>query len=155
MKPTGWFDTPSLGAALELATGMRALGKPPSLASVPSARGRNQPPTRLGAVFPHCPPTPQGSSVFSGFFFQIFYFPDFIFLFDSLEGRPSSRAERRKENHAEPPTQVTRDTYPEGASFSAPFIAAAACGVAAAAAHLHSRGISHGDLYAHNILVRQ
>jgi len=50
-------------------------------------------------------------------------------------------------------TSVTRDTYPAGAAFSAGFIATAACGVAAAAAHLHSRGIAHGDLYAHNILV--
>jgi tRNA A-37 threonylcarbamoyl transferase component Bud32 len=41
---------------------------------------------------------------------------------------------------------ITRDTYPAAAKFSASAIAATACGVAAAAAHLHSRGIVHGDL---------
>jgi hypothetical protein len=47
----------------------------------------------------------------------------------------------------------TRDTYPPDTTFSLPVILQIAQGIAAAAAHLHARGILHGDLYAHNILV--
>ncbi|MGB3202360.1 MAG: leucine-rich repeat-containing protein kinase family protein, partial [Nodosilinea sp.] len=47
----------------------------------------------------------------------------------------------------------TRDTYPDGVEFSLAATLAIAQGVAAAAAHLHSRGILHGDLYPHNTLV--
>jgi len=47
----------------------------------------------------------------------------------------------------------TRDTYPPETCFSLPVILSIARGIAAAAAHLHSKGIMHGDLYAHNILV--
>ncbi|CAF1166340.1 unnamed protein product [Adineta steineri] len=47
----------------------------------------------------------------------------------------------------------TRDIYQPGTSFSRSKLAQIASGIAAAAAHLHSRGIMHGDLYAHNILV--
>ncbi|MBE9155281.1 protein kinase [Nodosilinea sp. LEGE 06152] len=47
----------------------------------------------------------------------------------------------------------TRDTYPAGTEFSLAATLAIARGVAAAAAHLHQRGILHGDLYAHNTLV--
>jgi len=47
----------------------------------------------------------------------------------------------------------TRDTYPADATFSPAMILNIARGVAAAAAHLHSQGIMHGDLYAHNILI--
>lgn len=46
----------------------------------------------------------------------------------------------------------TRDTYPSSTTFSLPVILQIARGIAAAAAHLKSRGILHGDLYAHNIL---
>ena len=49
----------------------------------------------------------------------------------------------------------TRDTYPPGTSLPLPVILRIAKGIAAAALHLHSRGIMHGDLYAHNILVNQ
>ncbi len=49
----------------------------------------------------------------------------------------------------------TRDTYPPDASFSWPAVLRIAQGIAAAAAHLHDRGIMHGDLYAHNILVNE
>lgn len=54
-----------------------------------------------------------------------------------------------------PPTldTITRDTYPPDVRWPSAFILRVACGVAAAAAHCHSRGIMHGDLYAHNILV--
>lgn len=47
-----------------------------------------------------------------------------------------------------------RDTYPAGTTFGAPFVLRALSGVAAACAHLHAQQLSHGDLYAHNTLVR-
>lgn len=47
----------------------------------------------------------------------------------------------------------TRDTFPPDTHFSLAVILRIAQGVASAAAHLHSRGIMHGDLYAHNTLV--
>ncbi len=49
----------------------------------------------------------------------------------------------------------TRDTYRPETSFSLPVVLQIAQGIAAAAAHLHSRGIMHGDLYAHNILINE
>lgn len=49
---------------------------------------------------------------------------------------------------------VTRDVYPGGEpQLTLPQALALARGVASAAAHLHAAGLSHGDLYAHNILV--
>lgn len=48
---------------------------------------------------------------------------------------------------------ITRDTYPAETAWTPSFVVRVACGVAEAAAHCHSRGITHGDLYAHNILV--
>lgn len=47
----------------------------------------------------------------------------------------------------------TRDTYSANVSFSLPVILRVTKGIASAAAHLHAKGIMHGDLYAHNILV--
>lgn len=47
----------------------------------------------------------------------------------------------------------TRDTYPAETQFSLAVALAIAQGVAAAAVHLHSQGILHGDLYPHNTLV--
>ncbi|MEO1070227.1 MAG: leucine-rich repeat-containing protein kinase family protein [Cyanobacteria bacterium J06638_6] len=47
----------------------------------------------------------------------------------------------------------TRDVYPANAEFSLADTLAIAQGVAAAAAHLHRRGILHGDLYPHNTLI--
>ncbi len=49
---------------------------------------------------------------------------------------------------------VTRDTYAEGAAFSPQFAATVACNVANALEYVHANGIMHGDLYAHNVLVR-
>ena len=49
----------------------------------------------------------------------------------------------------------TRDTYAAGTAFALPVILKIASGIAAAVAHLHRRGITHGDLYAHNILVNE
>jgi hypothetical protein len=60
-------------------------------------------------------------------------------------------------NLGNPPSldTCTRDTYPDETSFSVATILQIAIGIAAAAAHLHDRGIMHGDLYAHNILVTE
>ncbi len=46
----------------------------------------------------------------------------------------------------------TRDTFKEGTVFSLNVVLQVLTGVASATAHLHARGILHGDLYAHNIL---
>ncbi|KAJ3012125.1 UNVERIFIED_CONTAM: hypothetical protein HDU68_001357 [Siphonaria sp. JEL0065] len=47
----------------------------------------------------------------------------------------------------------TRDVYANGLSFSLEKVVTILRGIASSALHLHARGISHGDLYAHNILV--
>lgn len=47
----------------------------------------------------------------------------------------------------------TRDVFAKGTSFSLSTIIKISLDIASAAAHLHVRGIMHGDLYAHNILV--
>ena len=58
-------------------------------------------------------------------------------------------------NLGNPPdlNSCTRDTYDEEASFSPSRIVRIASDVVSAALHLHERGINHGDLYAHNILI--
>lgn len=48
---------------------------------------------------------------------------------------------------------VTRDTFEAGKSFKLAEIVRILTGVSSVCAHLHGRGISHGDIYAHNILV--
>jgi hypothetical protein len=57
-------------------------------------------------------------------------------------------------NLAGPPSlaSCTRDCYAEGQRFSLSVALRIAHGIASAVAHLHERGILHGDLYAHNIL---
>ena len=57
-------------------------------------------------------------------------------------------------NLAGPPSldSCTRDTYPSAALFTIDFALNIAHGIASAAQQLHSKGIMHGDLYAHNIL---
>lgn len=47
----------------------------------------------------------------------------------------------------------TRDTFDAEATFTPETILEIAKGIASAAAHLHARGLMHGDLYAHNILI--
>lgn len=47
----------------------------------------------------------------------------------------------------------TRDTFHEESVFSLETIQAVAKAISSAAAHLHARGLMHGDLYAHNILI--
>lgn len=57
-------------------------------------------------------------------------------------------------NLAGPPSlaSCTRDIYDPAARFELRAVVRIAHGIASAAAHLHRRGIMHGDLYAHNIL---
>lgn len=56
---------------------------------------------------------------------------------------------------ADPPSlaSCTRDCYAEGRYFRLEELLCISRGVASAVAHLHRRGILHGDLYAHNLLV--
>jgi serine/threonine protein kinase len=59
-------------------------------------------------------------------------------------------------NLAGPPNleTCTRDIYRDGQRFSLPLVLDLAKGLAAVGEHLHARGISHGDFYAHNVLYR-
>jgi hypothetical protein len=58
-------------------------------------------------------------------------------------------------NLAGPPSYdtCTRDTFKPGTEFSVNTILNIAASIADAARHLHLKGIMHGDLYAHNILI--
>lgn len=47
----------------------------------------------------------------------------------------------------------TRDTFTGETSFTPESILEVARSIASASAHLHARGLMHGDLYAHNILI--
>jgi serine/threonine protein kinase len=47
----------------------------------------------------------------------------------------------------------SRDVYAEDRRFTAEVALRIAHGIASAAAHLHQQGITHGDLYGHNILL--
>ncbi|WP_095189922.1 leucine-rich repeat-containing protein kinase family protein [Pseudomonas sp. Irchel 3E19] len=47
----------------------------------------------------------------------------------------------------------SRDVYAEDCRFSADVVLRIAKGIASAAEHLHQQGITHGDLYGHNILL--
>jgi len=57
-------------------------------------------------------------------------------------------------NLAGPPSlaSCTRDTYPAERRLSLSSVRRLASAIASVAAHLHGHGITHGDLYAHNIL---
>jgi hypothetical protein len=46
----------------------------------------------------------------------------------------------------------SRDVYADDTRFSADVALNIACGIASVAGHLHRQGITHGDLYGHNIL---
>ena len=58
-------------------------------------------------------------------------------------------------NLAGPPSlqSCTRDVYPPGFQLSATLALHIATDVADALVHLHRRGVMHGDVYAHNILI--
>lgn len=61
----------------------------------------------------------------------------------------------RFKNLGNPPNFETcsRDTYTEELAFDVQEIEKVANAIISASKHLHSRGLMHGDLYAHNILV--
>ena len=52
-------------------------------------------------------------------------------------------------------TTVTRDTFDVDKKFKLEDMLRILTGISSVCAHLHKRGISHGDLYAHNILVNE
>ncbi len=56
---------------------------------------------------------------------------------------------------AGPPSlsSCTRDCYPASCQFSPAQVLRIAASVGSVVAHLHARGILHGDLYAHNLMV--
>ncbi len=60
-------------------------------------------------------------------------------------------------NLGNPPSLIscTRDTFNQEASFTLNTILKIAAEMASVSAHLHSKGINHGDLYAHNILINE
>ncbi|WP_439131049.1 protein kinase [Polaribacter sp.] len=60
-------------------------------------------------------------------------------------------------NLGNPPSLVscTRDTFKTTTSFTLKAIVKVASNMASVAGHLHSKGINHGDLYAHNILINE
>ncbi len=87
--------------------------------------------------------------------------PNLIETFGKIVGHPQSRSGivfRLLAEHAkkvgEPPdfSSCSRDTYPAGTYFSSEEVFRIAQGVSCAAAKLHSHGVLHGDLYAHNTL---
>ncbi len=50
-------------------------------------------------------------------------------------------------------TTITRDTFPQGLIYSRAQVLGMARQVASVLAHLQVKGIAHGDLYAHNMLI--
>lgn len=73
---------------------------------------------------------------------------------DGTAGLVMPLADPDFQNLAGPPSlkSCTQDIYPEDRHFPFPVAVKIASSIASAAAQLHSRGILHGDLYAHNIL---
>ena len=74
---------------------------------------------------------------------------------EEKEGLVLSLIPPRYVNLGNPPSLATctRDTYEEGTSFSFVQLMRIFLDVASSAEHLHKRGVMHGDLYAHNILI--
>lgn len=75
---------------------------------------------------------------------------------EGREGLVLARVDAQWRNLAGPPSfaSCTRDVYAPGTAFDAATVQRLASDVAAAMAHLHARGLVHGDLYAHNVLWR-
>lgn len=73
---------------------------------------------------------------------------------DGLAGLLLPRIPSDFVNLAGPPSlsSCTRDVYAAGLQLRVPVLLQLAHTVASAVAHLHVRGVMHGDLYAHNIL---
>jgi hypothetical protein len=76
---------------------------------------------------------------------------------DGREGLVFSFIPPHYKNLGGPPSleSCTRDTYASDTRFSLAAILRTAAGVASVAAHLHSQGILHGDLYPHNTLITE
>ena len=74
---------------------------------------------------------------------------------EGKEGLVFSFVPAEYKNLGEPPSleTCTRDTYSADTVFSLSMVLQISRGIAAAVQHLHARGIMHGDLYAHNILI--
>jgi hypothetical protein len=72
-----------------------------------------------------------------------------------LPGLLLERIDASYQTLAGPPSlsSCTRDCYAEDRRFTVASALSIARGAAAAVAHLHGRGILHGDFYAHNLLV--
>ncbi|WP_441295179.1 leucine-rich repeat-containing protein kinase family protein [Massilia glaciei] len=88
--------------------------------------------------------------------------PNLVAVLGKLGGHPGRREGLVLElidpayaNLGLPPTfaSCTRDVYAPGSTFSARQIADIGIGIASACATLHAKGLMHGDLYAHNIMV--
>lgn len=73
---------------------------------------------------------------------------------DGVQGLVMPLVEADLVNLAGPPSlaSCTRDIYAEGKRFDAISALLIAKAIASAAAHVHARGVMHGDLYGHNIL---
>lgn len=75
---------------------------------------------------------------------------------DGTQGLVMERIAAAYRTLAGPPSfeSCTRDVYPEEMRLPASAVLRIAADVASALAHLHGRGLVHGDLYAHNLLWR-
>lgn len=88
--------------------------------------------------------------------------PNLVTLIGNLAQHPEGKAglilsliPSNYQNLAGPPSleTCTRDTYGADTTFSWSMLLNMAQGIASVAAHLHKRGILHGDLYPHNTLI--
>ncbi len=75
---------------------------------------------------------------------------------EGLEGLVLPLLDQHFKNLAGPPSfeSCTRDVYTTDVRYPLDTVISIATAIAQAMAHLHARGILHGDLYAHNILYR-
>lgn len=73
---------------------------------------------------------------------------------DDVDGLVMSLIDVSFSNLANPPSlaSCTRDIYPTDKRFTINIVLNIALGIAKAIQHLHAKGITHGDCYAHNIL---
>ena len=90
--------------------------------------------------------------------------PNLIRIQGRLKGHPEESdglvmalIDQAFSNLAEPPSlaSCSRDSYAPHRRFSVASALNIAAALASAGAHLHARGICHGDFYAHNVLVNR
>jgi hypothetical protein len=90
--------------------------------------------------------------------------PNLITVLGKIEGHPESAnglvmslVEASYRNLAGPPSfaSCTRDVYADDVRLSLAEVLSIASGIASVAQQVHAKGIMHGDLYAHNILLGQ